>query len=161
MTLIEKEFSGFIEELGCFAGLPSGLSPLFSILYIQPQEISMEELAQKSGYSLASVSLKVQQLVRLGLVIRRKRPGTNKVFLFVEKHLVEYSLGNLIDEKERLVASAKTRLPGLIERLSRQKLGQEEEMQLKNIRGYYRECLEMESLIKKLRIWLDELKGVL
>jgi DNA-binding transcriptional regulator GbsR (MarR family) len=156
VTQIEEEFVGAISEMVELSGLPLGFAPLYARIYIHAGEVAMEELARETGYSLASISLKVRFLERFGLVIRRKHPGTSKVFFFAPKEVLKSFFGTQLAVKERNIEVLKARLPKIVEAHRDGDLSKDEKEQLENVRQYLKEAVKFEKLIKKMRIVLKE-----
>ena len=87
MEPLDEEFIDMYKQMGQMQGADSLLSSIFGILYLEPEEVSMDELAKKTGYSLASISNNIKTLERVGVVKRIKKPGSRKAYFFIEKNL--------------------------------------------------------------------------
>ena len=55
MKRFENDFLDFLTETSQKKNMDSLSSKLIAILYIEPREVSIEELAKRTGYSLASI----------------------------------------------------------------------------------------------------------
>ena len=82
MQNIDQEFVEFFSRLLRSIGLDDLSSKIVAILYIEDREISMEEIAKMTGYSLASISNKMKLLETLAMVQRINRPGTKSCLLY-------------------------------------------------------------------------------
>ena len=89
MSAIDLEFTKFCMVSSKGYGLDNLSAKLSSILYLEPIEISIEELAKRTGYSLASISNKMKILESFGMVRRVKNPGSKKLYYYMEKDLVK------------------------------------------------------------------------
>lgn len=84
---LESDFIELMRSLGRSQGLDDLLATAFAISYLEPCPVAMEDIAKRTGYSLASVSAKVRMLESLGVMQRCSQPGSRKVFLSVEKDM--------------------------------------------------------------------------
>lgn len=84
---IDSEFMNFFLRIGRIFGGHGNQMDVAAILYIEPKEVAMEELAARTGYSLASISNTMKALEGLGMVRRVKKPKTKKVFFYMEKNI--------------------------------------------------------------------------
>ena len=79
MEELNKEIMALFQEMGRGQGLNDDLLMIiFSTLYLEPEPIAMEELAKKTGYSLASISNKTKLLEPIMDITRTRNPGSKK-----------------------------------------------------------------------------------
>ncbi|MBW2971181.1 MarR family transcriptional regulator [Candidatus Woesearchaeota archaeon] len=144
MSDLEKDFIEYCVRIGRGMGFDSLSGKLIGIVYIEPEKVAMEELAQRTGYSLASVSARLKKLESHGLVERSKQPGSKKLYYFMEKdlHKVMQKMFKRVYDTE--VVAAKNEMPRLIDRYKKMKLTQNEQKKLHNIKYYHRQVLEFE-----------------
>lgn len=144
--MIDEDFMEFAVKVGRGINLDQLSSKLTGILYIEPTEISMEDLAKKTGYSLASISNKMKILVGTGIVERRKKPGSKKVYYYMDKnlHKVMHKMMRVMFENE--IQSAKDMIPPMIKKYEKTKLTEIEQKKLKNIKYYHKQMLEFEEM---------------
>jgi len=83
----EEELRSYLECAFRMHGLDSLSVKLISILYFEPDEIPMDDLAEKTGYSLSAVSTKLKQWENFRLIEKRKNPGSKKIYYYMEKDL--------------------------------------------------------------------------
>ncbi len=66
---------------------PMGMSPIFArimfTLIFSPEPLTMQELAERTGYSLSSLSTNLKILVGLNKVHQETRPGSKKLYFSV------------------------------------------------------------------------------
>ncbi len=86
--MLKDELNQIMKGIVINSGFPSPFASMISELYFEPEPISMQDLANRIGYSLASISLKLKMFEYLGFISRKKKPGTSKVFLYMEKDLI-------------------------------------------------------------------------
>lgn len=58
---------------------------ILALLYYEEEELTMEEIADMTGYSLSSISLKMKELMPLWGIKRKKKPGSRKTYFSLEK----------------------------------------------------------------------------
>ena len=83
MKELENDMIEFFQKMGVAHGIDNVMSSIMGICYISPDEIAMEDIAEKTGYSLASISMKVKVLEQIGFIEKRNQPGTKKVYLYM------------------------------------------------------------------------------
>ena len=157
MKQFEKDFINFGISVFKSFGLDNLSAKIFSILYIEPKEVSMDDLAKRTGYSLASVSNKMKMFEGLGMAQRVKKPGTKKVYHYMNK-----SIFNLMKKKFELayqkeVLPAKEIIPQILEKHKNVKLNKEETEKMKIIKNYYKQMLEVEKMLKSLHLCMEKL----
>ncbi|MBD3249861.1 hypothetical protein GF336_07480 [Candidatus Woesearchaeota archaeon] len=165
MNEIEKRFTGFIQNAGTAQGINDSLFlKLFALLYIEPEEISMDELAEKTGYSLASVSNKIKQIESLFgnmLDLRRmNKPGTRKIYLYMEKDFdpVKMIKDTLSKKYKYVIKAAESELPEVIDKGNNSSDKRTKE-QAKNLQKYYNNVQKLEKVIGKLLDYMDDIEN--
>ncbi|MBW2988238.1 hypothetical protein KY318_01895, partial [Candidatus Woesearchaeota archaeon] len=123
---------------------------------IEPEEIPMEELARKTGYSLSSICLKLKLLESMGLVLKKRKPGSNRVYLFMEKDIVKPTLERWIKAKLEATNFLKSRLLILIEKYSNSDLDEKGKRELDNLKHYYQQVLKSREIYKKIETLLED-----
>jgi len=90
MTKLEEfdaELQEVFEGIFRFHGLDQLSTKLLALLYVSPSEISMEDLASKTGYSLSAVSTNLKAWENYGLIEKRSQPGSKKRYYYMTKDL--------------------------------------------------------------------------
>jgi DNA-binding transcriptional regulator GbsR (MarR family) len=141
----KSEFIALICSINKAKGLDEPHSCMIGILYAEPKEVSLEELAHRTGYSLSAVSTAMKFLERTGLVRRVRKPGSRKVYFFMEKDLIVSFIDAMKKIHETALLRAKSAVPGIIERYRNRK-GPKEELRI--IENYYRQLLTVEGILK-------------
>lgn len=145
----EKEFIDFEAEVGKNAGMDPLASKIFMILFLEPAEVSMEELAERTGYSLASIHNKMKLLERVGHVKRIQKPGTKKVYYFMEKDMMKTFLEIMESTYNQRIKPTIQFLPSLIEKYKSSKLTEEETQKMAIIKRYYSQLVKVEKFMDK------------
>jgi DNA-binding transcriptional regulator GbsR (MarR family) len=154
MHAFEKEFIDFSTDVWKGFGIGSLSSRLFAILYLEPQEISIRDLSTKTGYSLASISIKMRLLEGLGWVHRIKKPGTKEVFYYMEKNFIKVMAAKFERIRQNEIMPAKKVIPALLSKYKDAKLDAQQKKKMKVIKDYY-------SQIRKLEVALGNFEQVL
>ncbi|MBU2561319.1 MAG: hypothetical protein KKD17_03400 [Nanoarchaeota archaeon] len=141
-------FSGF--------GLDQLSSRLVGMIFLDPKEISMEELAKRTGYSLASVSNKLKMLEMHQMVVRVRKPGTKKAFYFIEKDVHAIMRRKLNVIFDQFLGPARSSLPAMIEKCRKSRMSAEERQKIEIVQGYYSQLLEVEKVFEKIRKDLEK-----
>lgn len=158
MDMIDKEFVEIFKNMGRAYGLSDLPLKVIGILYLEPDEIAMEEIAKKTGYSLASVSNTMKFLVGAGMVQRVKKPGSKKLFYFMDKNLIKLNLKKLEAVYENMIWPLKDQLPSLIRKYKEKVKDETSKKKLEIIENYYKQVTDFESLIEK---WKKDLQKLL
>ena len=158
MESIEKEFVSFCIQSGRNYGLDSISSKLFGIIFLEINEISLYELSKKTGYSLASVSNKMRFLQGFGFVQRIKKPGSKKVFYYMEKDVVKLTLMHFEKIQTAEITPAKELMPKLIEKFEKKNLNKDETKKYQIIKDYYNNMVKIDDLMQKFTTGLKKIK---
>ncbi|MFO8016510.1 MAG: hypothetical protein R6U32_05385 [Candidatus Woesearchaeota archaeon] len=131
-----------------------------SLIFLSPAEISLEKLAEETGYSHATISSKTRMMVELGLIKKIPKPGTKRAFFWMEKDMkkiVRNGLKKMMDLKLRPIEN---NLPELIERYRKYSKEEEDREKLKIIKGYHEDVVfltkEMEGMIGRIDRRIEE-----
>lgn len=154
---LDKEFIEFYQTIGRLQGIDTPLSTIVAVLYLEPKEISMEDLAKKTGYSLASISNKIKMLEPIGFVKRIRKPGTKKVFLYMDKNFLNIWKKSLIMKQESVINLAKEKIPEIIKKHKGKKLSEEQKNKLKLLENYYNQMKKFEIVVQEMLKKLNEL----
>jgi len=150
MHAFEKEFIDFEAEVGKNAGMDPLASKLFMILFLEPTELSMEDLAERTGYSLASIHNKMKLLEKVGHVKKIRKPGTKKVFYFMEKDMIK-TFSEIMESTYHLrIKPTVAFLPQLIEKYRGAKLTDVERQKMEIIKRYNSQLSKVEKVMEKL-----------
>lgn len=147
---IDKEFIEIFKEISLHQGFDHLMAEIYGLIYISKEEICLDEVSKKTGFSLASISNKVKFMENVGLITRFTKPGSRKIYLSVEKNILKLSKDNLINQKTKSLQIAKQSLPNLIEKYKKKSLSNENKFKLNLIENYYNQLLISEKLIDKI-----------
>jgi DNA-binding transcriptional regulator GbsR (MarR family) len=131
-----------------------------AILYAEPGEISLEELAARTGYSLSAISTELRFVEGIGFIKKIKKPKSRKLYFYMEKDFSKMMDSMLKKKYEYIVLRSKSILPGIIDEFKKKKsLSDDEKESLKIVEIYYRQILEMEEMFKKLLEFIKSKRG--
>jgi len=154
MKELEEEFSQLFTAMFSGFGLPELSLRVLALLYLEPGELAMDEIAGRTGYSLASISTTMKTLENAGFAQRRKRPATRKIFFSMDKSLAKINIRRLQAAQRHVIDPAKQGIPCIIEKFAARAKDERSRQQLKIIESYHRQLAVFETLIAK---WTKEL----
>ncbi len=147
---IARDFSEFITSVWRSLGIDSLSAKIFSIIFLSPRDVAMDELAEKTGYSLASISLKMKLLEGVALVKKKKKPGSKKIYYSCEKDFFVFLKKKLDAIHEKEIMPAKQRLPPMLESYKKRN-SKAEEYFYGFVEGYYRSILKLEKILAEMQ----------
>lgn len=145
----DTEFTELLKHLCKIQGIDDLTATILAKLFIEPEEISMEDLAKKTGYSLASISNKIKLFEQIDIIKKKTKPGTRKIFLYMEKDFSKFFI-RLFLKKLEVVSIAKTKLPGIIKNYEAQAKSNKEKQKLQLIENYYNSILKFDKILQEL-----------
>ena len=157
MDEIDRGFIDFYQNVGKAYGMDSLMAALFARVYIEPGEMGMSELAEETGYSLASVSNKIRQLEPSGLISRNTKPGTRKVYVHADKDILKIAMGQLLRTRANETQPAAIEIPRMIERFEKEELSEKQQEKLEILRRYHRDMLKLDSVLEEMLEKLETL----
>ena len=144
----KNEFIELIAENSKVSGLDELSSKIIGILFIEPEEVALDELANRTGYSLSAVSTALKFIERAGIVKRTKKPKSRKVYFYMGKDMLAISLQIMKRKYERIILPSKQKLPKIIEKY-KQESTKESGEELGIVENYYKEVLFFEQILKE------------
>ena len=157
MDDIDKEFIELYQTIGSVSGLDNLFVTLFAKLYIEPEDMAMENIAKETGYSLASVSNKVKVLETMGIVKRIKKPGSKKIFLRIEKDMIKIFKEHLAKKEEKNIKLIKEKIPEIIKKYKHKVKTEKDKKKIKILENYYKQILKTEKIISHIRIEMEKI----
>ena len=144
----KNAFIELIVENSKINGLDELSSKLIGILFIEPEEIALDELANRTGYSLSAVSTSLKFIERAGIVKRSKKPKSRKVYFYMEKDMLAMSLQIARRKYEKILLPSKQKLPNIIE-LYKQDSSKNSGAELMIVEDYYKSLIFFEQILKE------------
>lgn len=153
-----REYIEIGQELHKALGLDNLSYSIIGILFLEPGEICMEELAQMTGYSLPSVSQKLKFLTHYGIIKRRTKPGSRKVYLSMDKDLFKMLKQEMTTHYLEEINIVKEELPSIIEKYEKPPTDQKQKERLEILKKYYNQTLQFEEILNNLIEKMEELE---
>ncbi|HEX6302863.1 MAG TPA: MarR family transcriptional regulator [Anaerolineales bacterium] len=79
-----EHFIQGMSRISSFWGYPRAMGAIYGALYLSPQALSLDELAEQANISKGAVSTNVRNLERLGMVQKEIRLGERRDFYVAE-----------------------------------------------------------------------------
>ena len=101
---MDERVERFIERMGMHAeqeGFTRIGGRMFGYLLLQPDECSLDELAEALGVSKASISTDARRLEQFGLLQRTTRPGDRRDYYSISDDVFARSLENSMERMRR------------------------------------------------------------
>ncbi len=144
----KNAFIALIAENSKINGFDELSSKLIGILFIEPEEIALDELANRTGYSLSAVSTALKFIERAGIVKRSKKPKSRKVYFYMEKDMLAMSLQIARRKYEKILLPSKQKLPKIIA-LYKQDSSKNLVAELMIVEDYYKSLIFFEQILKE------------
>lgn len=157
MANAEDEIFEMGEKMFATLGLDAPLSKSLSILMFSPNEVSLQDLSAKTGYSLATTLNKIKLFETAGMVQRIKKPGTKKVFYYMEKDRKK-----LIQQKFRKIhicemEFAEANIPSLLKKYQGKKISQKEKQMIAITEKFYAQSKKLGKCMEEFLRKIDDL----
>jgi len=156
MKELEKEFNDIYRQIGQSMGQDDITATIFTTLYIEPEDIAMDELAKKTGYSLASISNKIKLFESMGMLMRKKKPGSKKIYLYMEKDMIKVIKKTLLAKENRGMEVLKEKLPELVKKYKDKAKTERDKKKIKIIEDYNVQVIKIEKIMQKIRKEFEE-----
>ncbi len=157
MEELDKDVMGFLSTLMKSYGLNDLPAKVTGALYIETEDVSMDYVARKTGYSLASISNTMKMLETMGVVQRIKKPGTKKVFFYMEKDLIRLNVMKINAMQNNFIKPAKETLPRIIKKYKNKVKDNKSKQKLRIIENYYTQLLQFEGILGEFIKKLEEM----
>ena len=153
-----EEFIGLLSNSCRVNGFDELSSRIIASLFLEPGEVSLRELAKKTGYSVSAVSTSLKFIERTGIVRRVRKPKSRQVYFYMEKSVSGIALDILKRKYEKIVLESKSALPGIIERFRREEKGADKKESLRIMENYYNQVILGEKFLKKMIDYMEGFK---
>ena len=116
-----RQFQDTWEHIGKTLGFNDVTAKVFATIYAEPQELSLEELAIKTKYSLATISNTIKFIERFPMIKRIKKPGSKKLYVAAERDRLammeiqikahrDAEIKPMMEQLPKLISSMRTKL---------------------------------------------------
>ncbi len=145
---LSRDFIKITSNIADAAGQDYLLGVIFGILFLQDKEIAMEELAKQCGYSLASVSQKIKIIEQFGIIKKSTRPGSRKIYLSMEKDLLNVWLKQIYSVGEKKIKVAREQLPLLLAAYKNKLMTEEDKRVYQIIKKYHQQIILFDKILR-------------
>lgn len=150
----EEDLYQAVVDLGVKAGMKMVLAKVNAVLFMEPEEVSLEDIAEKTGYSLASVSGAAKQLEAFKKATRAKRPGSKRSYYKGEKNFIRMLHNHFKSSIEQGIKPLQEALPYILKDLKSalkdQNLQKDKREELKRKIAWYESYYEQNKTIEEL-----------
>ncbi len=154
----EREFRAFMEKMCQMAGLDPLSSKIIALVYISPEDVAMDEIAQATGYSLASISLKVTMLAQFGIISKTRKPNSKKYYVHMEKNFIDATIDQLVRKQQNQLSYAKSELPGILDKFRERAKTEDDKRKLLVVEEYYGQIMRFDSVVQEMIDMLKKIK---
>ena len=150
MDQLDKEFIDYFNTAGRAFAWGDMPTTVIALLYIEPEPVAMEDLAKRTGYSLASVSNMMKMMETMGFVRRIKKPKTRKVYFYMEKDIIKLNKQKLVMAYEIGVKPAMEILPPIIAKYKNKAKDAKGQRKYEIVQDYLRQMAELEKVLQHM-----------
>ena len=93
---LERKIISLWEDIAEARGFDRAAGTVLCVLFMENKPLSQQEIAEKSGYSIPTVSKTLKILSPLGSIRKLKKPGGRIIQYYVEMHPLDVLSGTLI-----------------------------------------------------------------
>ncbi len=149
---IEEKMLDLFSRINYEFGNDDATARLAGMIYLSPKEVSLEELAERTGYSHASISNKTGMLINVGIIKKVRRPGTKKAYFYMEKDMKKLMCSTFKKVLELKLRPIKNRMPPLIEEYKKEvkKGDSESEQKLRILQNYLKDIKVIEEKMSRM-----------
>ncbi|MFW6378658.1 MAG: hypothetical protein ACOCZV_01420 [Nanoarchaeota archaeon] len=146
------DYENLIKDMLKAQGVPAVGAKIIAVSFSEPEDQSLEQLSERTGYSLATVSNKIRMLEMMGSVERVKKAGSRKVFVKPKRDVIDDLHHKILQAQRTQITTAKEQLPRLIRDLELDITRTKD----KNTRKHYTQHLDvMKNHLEQTRILED------
>ena len=142
-----EEFVNLVAQVNKMKGLGDLPSKILGELYIESGKLSLNEISERTGYSLSAISGAMKNLCNTGVVFRTKKLGSRKVYFHMEKGLIDNFLLSFKNINKNVINLMEEQVPEIID--SYEDMDSEEaEKEKKILENYYKELLILKDIFE-------------
>jgi len=156
MKGLEEEFIDFMEHVGNIVGYDNSFSEIMGILYLEPEAIPLENLVDKTGYCLSSISQKISMLELMGFIKKSRKPDCKKVYVFMPKKSIPDIRKRWIEKPLAKINLTKKILPSIIKKYKPLAKTEKDIKKIRIIEDMYDRNTKCEKMVYELQKILDK-----
>jgi HTH-type transcriptional regulator, osmoprotectant uptake regulator len=152
----KDDFITLMSENSRVNGIDSLSCRIIGLLYAEPCEVALDELSKRTGYSLSAVSTSLKVAEQQGIVKRIRKPGSKKVYYYMEKEIASMFVEMLLKKYEHIVLPSKQKLPEIIQKYKSEKsAGSKEGARIAEC--YYKQILIFDKIFTSIKTQFEEI----
>lgn len=156
MTL-ETEFTDFVIDAGKIAGQDEITSKIIALLFLE-KELSLDEIAKRTGYSLPSISNKAKILEMFKVLKKSRKPNSKKIYLNMDKDVMNMFHENMMKIHNAKINLAKERLPNIITKYKTKAKTEKEKEKIKIIEDHMKIVKKFEKMLNHMKEFVENEK---
>ena len=143
---IRNEFIRIYEGLMTIRGLPIIFGRIIAVFLIEGKELTQEEIAKLTEYSISSVSRTLEQMIRAGIVRKTKDMNSKQFIYSMHMNIMDIVIGSIIEGNR----SSRRILEEIDDLRKQSKLVKEDEKTRKQKKRLEDKIEELESSLKEM-----------
>jgi len=155
-TSPREDFKELIAQNLKVEGFDDISSKIVSVLFIEPEEMSLEEISIETGYSLSATSTAMKNLSQYHILRRFRKPGSKKVFFFIDKNFMSIVAQALRMKYDKIILPSKKELPEIIRNYEENGL-RSSGFEFEIITRYHKQMQKLELIVEN---FLTELENI-
>jgi DNA-binding transcriptional regulator GbsR (MarR family) len=159
MDSIDKDFIDYFNASGRSFGHGDMPGTVIAVLFIEPDAVAMDELAGRTGYSLASISNMMKMLETHGFVRRVKKPKTRKAYFYMDKDILKLNKQKLAMAYENGVKPAMKLLPPMLKKYENRTGDERARRKYEIVRDHFFQMVEFEKILKHMIEDMDSISA--
>jgi len=157
MDEINKLIINYFKKVISIQGIEDdSVGTILGILYMEPEEICMDTLAKKTGYSLSTISNKLNSLKYMGMIKKFRKPKSKKIYVYMEKDFIQNTKKIIMLKQNSVISLGKEELPKIINIFKSKSISTKKKKQLEILKNYYLQIIKLEKIMSKMIKLLDE-----
>ncbi len=158
MSEAREEFVEMVTEINKMKGFGNLSSKLIGELYVSLEDLTLEELSERTGYSVSAVSGTMKKLTNLSFIKRKKKPGTRKVFFSMEKNVIDNFLDYFENTHSKIIEKIERDVPEILEKYEEEE-GERSIKEKEIVEEYYEDVMELDGCFKEFIDKLEDARG--
>ncbi len=149
----DREAIRFLRDVGEINGADRAAAVIYALAFLEPGELSLDELSRQSGYSLSLVSTKVKWLERLGHLKKYRKPHSRKIFVHMDKDTFRF-VREVILERHKREFEHLRKLPGIMD--GYRKDARADKRKLAVLESYHGAMVKLENVFSKALVHFEK-----
>jgi len=148
---LENDFIKHSFDMGKAMGMPELHAKLAGLLFLSSEPIALEDLAEKTGYSLSSVSTALKFLENIHRAKKTRKPGSKKIYYHMDPDVANFMKEMFKKVREGKIKPAREFMPALIKKYEKQaKTNKELKEKLGIVKNSYKQMVKVDEIMKKM-----------